>query len=63
MLAKSNFLLPQVDNMDRAKVMLANFPSGASYQNSVFYGQCVASGGQFRKFDLGSPEANKAKYG
>ena len=62
-LAKSNFLLPQVDNMDRAKVMLANFPSGSSYRCTVFYGQCVASGGLFRKFDLGSPEANKAKYG
>jgi len=63
LLAKSDFLLPAVDNMTRARVMLANFPSGSGYRNTVFYGQCVASGGLFRKFDLGTKEANMAKYG
>ena len=63
LLTKSDFLIPEVDNMSRAKVMLANFPGGSGYRNTVFYGQCVDNGGLFRKFDMGSKEANQAKYG
>ena len=42
--------------------MLSNFPSGAGYRNSVFYGQCVDNGGNFRKYDYGR-DANFAIYG
>ena len=58
---KSAFLIPEVDNMQRGKVMLANFPSGSGYRAFVFYGQCVASGGLFRKYDYGKD--NLAVYG
>jgi len=42
--------------------MYSNFPSGAGYRNSIFYGQCVANGGNFRKYDYGK-DANMAMYG
>jgi len=58
----SQFLIPDVDNMQRAKVMLANFPSGAGYRTTIYYGQCVANGGHFHKFDYGK-DANMAIYG
>jgi len=59
---KSEFLIPAVDNMERGKVMLANFPSGSGYRCFIFYGQCVASGGLFRRFDYGK-DSNMAIYG
>lgn len=42
--------------------MLSNFPSGAGYRTTVYYGQCVANGGHFRRFDYGR-DANMAIYG
>ena len=62
MLANSDFLLKEVDNMERATTMLASFPSGAGYRTTVYYGQCVANGGHFRRFDYGK-DANMAIYG
>ena len=61
-LADIHFLLPSVDNMQRADVMFSSFPSGAGYRSTVYYGQCVANGGNFRKFDYGK-DANMAIYG
>lgn len=37
-LSSVNFLLPEVDNMPRTDVMYANFPSGAGYRTTVYYG-------------------------
>lgn len=48
--------------MERATTMLASFPSGAGYRTTVYYGQCVANGGHFRRFDYGK-DANMAIYG
>ena len=42
--------------------MYSNFPSGSGYRCTVFYGQCVANGGNFRKFDYGK-DSNMAIYG
>ena len=56
------FLLPEVDNMSRGDVMYASFPSGASYRTTVYYGQCVANGGNFRRYDYGKT-ANMEIYG
>lgn len=61
-LANSDFLIKDVDNMQRGEVMLSNFPSGAGYRTSIYYGQCVDNGGNFRKFDYGKA-ANMALYG
>ena len=62
LMGKHGFLLPEVDNMSREEVMAANFPSGSGYRNTVYYGQCVDNGGNFRKFDYGK-DANYAIYG
>lgn len=59
---KSEFLIPSVDNMERARVMLNNFPSGSGYRCTVYWGQVVNSGGLFRKFDYGK-DANMKIYG
>ena len=42
--------------------MYSNFPSGSTYRASLFYGQCVSNGGNFRKWDYGE-HANMAIYG
>ena len=61
-LADIDFILPEVDNMSRGDVMYSAFPSGAGYRTTVYYGQCVANGGNFRRYDYGH-SANKAIYG
>ena len=38
LLEKTNFLIPEVDNMSRGTVMLSNFPGGSGYRNTVYYG-------------------------
>ena len=55
-------LIPDVDNMTRSPVYLANFPSGSSYRESLYYAQCVVSDGLFRKYDYGKRK-NKDLYG
>ena len=37
-LADSGFLIKDVDNMQRGDVMLSNFPSGAGYRTTIYYG-------------------------
>lgn len=38
LIANTDFLLPEVDNMERGQVMISDFPSGSGYRNFVFYG-------------------------
>ena len=55
-------LIPEVDNMALSPLYLANFPSGSSYRESLYYAQGVVSGGLFRLYDYGKIK-NKEIYG
>ena len=55
-------LIPEIDNMERSVDYLANFPSGSTYRATLYYAQCVASDGLFRKYDFG-PIDNMKLYG
>ena len=55
-------LIPEVDNMTLSPLYLANFPSGSSYRESLYYAQGVVSDGLFRLYDYGKIK-NKEIYG
>ena len=55
-------LIPEVDNMALSPLYLANFLSGSSYRESLYYAQGVVSDGLFRLYDYGKIK-NKEVYG
>jgi len=52
---------PRVDNLDRGKVYLSDFPSGSGYRNFIHYAQIMNSG-RFARYDYGNRK-NKDHYG
>lgn len=55
---------PTIDYTDRYDVYMSNTPSGAGYKDFVHYGQNVAAPVEsFKRYDMGSAQANIDKYG
>lgn len=52
---------PEVDNFERLEPFMANFPSGSSYQDLVFFGQNVVND-TFKQFNYGEKD-NLSIYG
>ena len=55
---------PSIDYTERNDVLMSNTPSGAGYTVFVHYGQLIPLKTEtFRRYDMGSANANIKKYG
>ena len=55
---------PSIDYTERYDMYMSNCPSGAGYKDFIHYGQNIAAKEMsFKRYDMGSAKANKAKYG
>lgn len=55
---------PSIDYTERYDVYMSNLPSGAGYKDFLHYAQLINLPQEaFRRYDMGSDDANIAKYG